>query len=83
MTLETLRNHVIVRSGGRCEWPDCRYDGAEMAHGKHRGMGGKHPAVNVPENVWWLCRFHHDLLDGRTRQGARVEWVKLLKAATR
>ena len=39
-TLADLRDFAIRRAKGRCEWPDCTMAGEQMAHFKHRGMGG-------------------------------------------
>lgn len=36
----------------------------QLAHLHHRGMGGSREA-NTPENCVTLCRFHHDIFDGR------------------
>jgi hypothetical protein len=38
----------------------------EMAHIFGVGMGGRRSA-DFPENVAWLCRFHHRTLDGVVR----------------
>ncbi|HHH27370.1 MAG TPA: HNH endonuclease [Polyangiaceae bacterium] len=59
-----LRDRVIDRARGRCEWPQCRDPGSEMAHVWPRRMGGS-PAADRLDNVLWLCRRHHDILDGR------------------
>lgn len=71
--LTALREQVFRRDSWRCVWPGCGYGtGAEMgdivllqlAHLHHRGMGGSREA-NTPENCVTLCRFHHDIFDGR------------------
>lgn len=63
--LRALRAQVVTLAGGLCEWPKCGKHGEEMAHLQHRQMGGSRK-VNTIDNVAWLCKFHHDLLDGRT-----------------
>ena len=66
--LTELRNAAMERAMGRCEWPACD-DGQDLqlAHNLHRGMGGN-PAGdrNTIDNVAILCRYHHDVQDGRT-----------------
>ena len=72
-----LRESAMERDGG-CRWPGCIYaiDGftnpLQMAHIKHRGMGGS-KSRNIPENCAWLCERHHDVLDGRTALGT-LRW---------
>ena len=74
MELSDLRAAAMERAGHFCEWPDCRHQGSgpplEMAHLDHRGMGG-YEAANTLDNVAILCRYHHDLLDGRTALAGR------------
>ena len=62
MKLGDLREAVIDRAAGRCEWPTCTLSGAQMAHLEHRGMGGR-TSVNYLSNVAWLCHHHHLMLD--------------------
>jgi hypothetical protein len=52
---------------GNCLHPECHiYD---YSHIVHRHMGGtKRAWVNEPENILLLCRFDHDLFDGRARR---------------
>lgn len=61
-----LRAYVRDRAWGLCEWPRCGDPGDEMAHVYGIGMGGR-PSADRPENVAWLCRRHHSMLDGRSR----------------
>lgn len=50
-----------------------------MGHLEGTGMGGRESA-DVLENVAMLCRFHHDLLDGRTHHGLRRAHGACLRA---
>lgn len=67
--LAALREEVFARDGG-CVWPGCHFlnrpldEPIQLAHLTHRGMGGSVEA-NTPENCVTLCRFHHDIFDGR------------------
>lgn len=78
----SLREELIDRAHGRCEWSSCGEWGSDMAHLDGRGMGGSAQRDRL-DNVAFLCRFHHDLLDGRSHAGLRREVVKLLRAALR
>lgn len=73
-----LREEVVEISGGRCEWPGCVERMMELSHIHGIGMGGRRSADVLP-NVAGLCRYHHDLLDGRTKQGLRYELGELLR----
>lgn len=78
MELDALREQVKARAHGRCEWSGCTTWGEQLAHLHHRGLGGSE-AANEPSNAIWACQQHHDLLDGRTHAGLRVEIVALLR----
>lgn len=73
----------MIRDGGRCVW--CQTLGhakdlapiLEMARLRGIGAGGRKSADRLDE-VAMLCRFHHDLLDGRNYSGKRVEIAGLL-----
>lgn len=58
-----LRAFVRDREWGFCIWPDCGQPGDEMAHIFGKGSGGRRSA-NTPDNVAWMCRRHHRILDG-------------------
>ena len=73
-----LREFVIERSGGRCEWVGCPHRGEEMAHLEGIKAGGRKSA-DEKENVAWLCRPHHDVLDGRTVAGRKYAVRSLLR----
>ena len=72
-----LRADVVEISGGVCEWPGCNQPMMELAHIHGVGMGGRRSAEVLP-NVAGLCRYHHDLLDGREKRGLRYELGELL-----
>lgn len=67
----SLREYVIERANGWCEWyaGSTVHRGEHMAHVYGTGMGGR-ASADEPGNVAWLCRWHHDVLDGR----ATVDW---------
>ena len=63
-----LRAQVIMRANFRCEWAGCESPGEEMAHITGSGMGGDPKGTrDVLDNVAYLCKTHHDMLDGRVR----------------
>lgn len=78
MNVDELREQTRQRAGDRCEWSHCGAYGEQLAHLHHRGMGGSDQANEIG-NVMWLCREHHDLLDGRTHAGLRREMVWCLR----
>ena len=74
-----LRERVVERSGGICEWSGCEAPGAHMAHIEGIGRGGDPLGVRDDEkNVCFLCVYHHDLLDGRTSRFRLREIEQLL-----
>lgn len=85
MTPGEMRDHVFRRDGHVCQWPGCDIEISpinplECAHLNHRGMGGNVKA-NHPSNGVALCKFHHDVFDGRQGQGkTRTELAGMLKA---
>ncbi len=75
-----LREQVVERAGGRCEWAGCYDPGEHMAHITGIGAGGDPTGVmDTLDNVAFLCVFHHDMLDGR-RQMKLWEVGELLRA---
>jgi len=73
----------MERDGG-CVWPGCdreitSMNPLQLAHLKHRGMGGS-KTRNTEENCVILCADHHDCLDGRTGLGTlRYELNEMLR----
>jgi len=61
-TLTELREQVFTRARNRCEWPWCGSPADELAHIRHRGMGGD-PTANTASNTLALCRPHHRRYD--------------------
>lgn len=75
-----LREELVDRCGGMCEWPSCELPMAHMAHIEGIGRGGDPMGVRDDlRNVAGLCVYHHDLLDGRERPNLK-EIESLLKA---
>lgn len=70
---------VMSRAKHRCEWAGCS-EGRwlEVAHLEARGMGGKRPNIDDPANLAVLCKFHHDVYDGREHRGLKREMRYLL-----
>ncbi len=75
-----LREQVVDRAAGVCEWSACGQAGAHMAHIEGSGRGGDPTGVrDALSNVVFLCVYHHDLLDGRTKVFRLREIQELLK----
>lgn len=73
-----LRNQLIAEARGRCEWePHCPRRATDMAHIFGKRMGGS-AAEDTLDRVAFLCRWHHDVLDGRTTNPDLV-WPELAK----
>ncbi len=72
----------MARCGGFCEYAECFEPAVEMAHLEGSGMGGS-VALDVLDNVAMLCKYHHDLLDGREHHGLRREHGRLLAEVIR
>ena len=72
-----LRAEAEKIDGRGCVWPNCRTVGEQLAHLRGVGAGGR-PSADTLSNVALLCRFHHDLLDGRSHAGLRVAVGDLL-----
>ena len=77
--LSDLRAVVLERDRG-CVWPACESgERLQLAHLKHRGMGGS-KTRNTEDNCVMLCELHHNCLDGRTGLGIlRLELSEMLK----
>ena len=66
-----LRAEAMERDGNRCAWPTCySTTWLEMAHIFPIGMGGRRDSDTI-DNVWMLCKDHHDHFDGRSPQRQR------------
>lgn len=66
-----LREQALERDGYQCAWPGCDHgEWLEMAHIHPIGMGGRKSADRI-DNVWMLCKYHHDHFDGRVPQKQR------------
>jgi len=76
-----LRASALKRAKNKCEWAGCdERQWLEMAHIKAIGMGGRDRNIsNDPENVAILCKYHHDIFDGRQQVGAQKEYQALLR----
>ena len=79
--LSELRERALERANYKCEWPGCNSKKwLEMAHLRAKGMGGRDREISDdPMNVCMLCKEHHDIFDGRQRQGSKREYTNLLK----
>ena len=63
-----LRAQVIMRANVRCEWAGCESPGEERAQITGIGAGGDPKGIrDTLHNTCFLCKFHHDMLDGRRR----------------
>ena len=79
-SLSPLREEALKRAGGRCEWAYCNDNKwLELAHIKGIGMGGNKRRKYDIDNVCILCKWHHDIYDGRQSSGAKVAYRDLLK----
>lgn len=74
-----LRAEAMERDHGQCQWPNCgRGRLLEMAHIIPSGSGGK----DHIENVVMLCKYHHDMHDGREQRKLREYRLLLLGYVT-
>ena len=76
-----MRLIALDRANNRCEWPECiNYDQRlELAHLKDIGMGGNPTRKFDIQNVAMLCKWHHDIYDGRQSMGTKVAYRELLR----
>lgn len=67
-----LREDVMERAGGRCEFDGCTYTNQrlEEAHLSAKGMGGSKRRDHI-DNLAALCTHHHDWLDCRITPNMR------------
>jgi len=79
-SLSPLREEALKRAGGRCEWAYCNDNKwLELAHIQGIGMGGSKSRKFDINNVAILCKWHHDIYDGRQSSGKSVAYRDLLK----
>lgn len=79
-SLSEMREAALKRAGGRCEWAYCTENKwLELAHIKGIGMGGNKNRKYDIENVCILCKWHHDIYDGRQNMGTKVAYRDLLQ----
>lgn len=78
-SLSNLRAAAMERAGGRCEWAYCNDNTwLELAHIKGIGMGGNKNRKYDIDNVCILCKYHHDIYDGRRPNGSKKAYRDLL-----
>ena len=63
-----LREAVLALQGPLCIMPGCSDPWVDRAHIEPSGMGGR-PSLANGENLVGLCRYHHDIFDGRSMAG--------------
>lgn len=63
-----MRDSIMARQGAECLVPDCPDPWVDGAHIEPSGAGGR-PSTYTPKNIIGLCRFHHDVFDGRELHG--------------
>ena len=80
--LSKLRDRALQRARYKCEWVDCNESRwLELAHIKDIGMGGRDAKIKYEfDNVCILCKYHHDIYDGRNTKGTKRAMISLLKA---
>lgn len=75
---------VKERSGGACEVGFCFRRATQIAHIKHRGMGGAQgqaaKVINSHKNMFDSCQYHHDLIDRRIKESFPGEREQVLKS---
>jgi hypothetical protein len=78
--LSQMREAALERAGGRCEWAYCNDNKwLELAHIHGIGMGGNKKRKFDMDNVAILCKWHHDVYDGRQQKGSSVAYRALLQ----
>jgi len=79
-SLSPIRAEAMERAGGRCEWAYCNDNKwLELAHIQGIGMGGNKKRKYDINNVAILCKWHHDIYDGRQSSGHSKAIRDLLK----
>jgi hypothetical protein len=78
--ISAIREQALERARGRCEWANCGSSKwLELAHIKDIGMGGNPTRKFDIQNVAMLCKWHHDIYDGRQSMGTKVAYRELLR----
>lgn len=79
-SLSEIRKEAMQRAKGRCEWAYCNDDKwLELAHIQGIGMGGNKKRKYDIDNVCILCKYHHDIYDGRRPNGSKRAYRDLLQ----
>jgi predicted restriction endonuclease len=75
-----IREEAFRRAGNVCEWANCDSNKwLELAHLKDIGMGGNKARKYNVDNTAVLCKWHHDIYDGRQSMGTKVAYRELLE----
>jgi len=79
--ITSIREQAMERAGYKCEWAECNDGGwLELAHIHGIGMGGNKKRKFDINNVAILCKWHHDIYDGRQSSGHSKAYRDLLTA---
>ena len=72
-SLGEIKKDALYRARYRCEWADCtESQWLELAHIVQIGYGGMNAKLKYDfENVCILCKYHHDIFDGRNTKGTK------------
>ena len=78
--LSKIREQALQRARYACEWEDCgSKQWLELAHILDIGMGGRSADKKYDlDNVCILCKYHHDIYDGRDPKGSKRAYRELL-----
>ena len=78
--INEIRELALRRAGDRCEWANCgNKSWLELAHIQGIGMGGSKKLKLDINNVTILCKYHHDIYDGRSHRNTKKEYRELLR----
>jgi 5-methylcytosine-specific restriction endonuclease McrA len=75
----TVDEAILARQGPLCLISDCGKPWTEKAHIWPSGMGGQ-PSTYRPDNLVGLCRYCHDVFDGRDMHGRQRMLRQLMEA---
>jgi len=78
--LSEIRELALKRANYACEWAYCTdKNWLELAHILGIGMGGRDKQSKYDlNNVAILCKYHHDIYDGRRNNGTKRAYRDLL-----